>query len=101
MDYIQDLTAVGGAILSIAVTWGVLKNRVAEIERAVAERKGTIDAMKEHIQTLKLDILKQRSEIQETFVTWKQFESFVGQIRAEQAEIKTDVKHILEILAKK
>ena len=116
MDWTHLIISISTSLLVVGVTYGVLKTKVEQLESKVEHNSAKIHAngneeqkyrlnMEKELATNRVDMTDAISniirEMQEQYVTWRQFESFVAQFRSEQSEIKADVKKLIELVSKR
>lgn len=86
----QVLPSILTAIISISVSYGILKTKIESLESKTDEQKH-----------LKEDFIERIYKLREVYVTHDLFREIIQSIKEDHKELKHDVKQILEMLQSK
>lgn len=107
MDWSHVFVAAGSGLISGVMLLAAIRTKVQALEKQLDElvSERSQEAKENHRDNQNLrsaiyDVSKDMLEIQHKFVTHRQFELAMETIRREQSEVKSDVKKLIEMVAK-
>lgn len=81
---VETILSIITIFASLAVTWGVIKSKVAQFTIDLADHKLELRSLKDRLES--------------NYVSRTHFMDVVAQIREDHRELRDDVKHILALL---